>query len=83
MASLFSSVVNIGKAALERIQQADNPCQVRQVNPTDLALVPACQREGCLVLYGPKKVKKGRTDNADAEPVIYEIVILSEKQSFR
>ena len=76
--SFFESVVSMGKAAIQRIQSGPDPHEVRSVNPSDLAPVPTVDRHGSLVLCGPRTVGRG---NAAME--IYEVVIHSEKYSFR
>lgn len=78
MSSLFSSVVNIGKAALERMQGPVDPNVVKGMNPNDYATIPTKDREGCLVLYGPRINKKDKSE-------MFDIVAHSEKnhnQSF-
>ncbi len=57
-----------------------DPNVVKAVNQSDLAPIPTIDRDGCLVLLGPKPSSK-----KDATP-IFEVVAHSEKnhsQSFR
>jgi hypothetical protein len=78
MSNLLSSMVSMGKAAMQRLQAPVDPTAVVSVSHSDLAAVHAVDREDCLVLYGPRKVAKIPED-------IYEVVVHTEKakMSFR
>ena len=73
--NLFSSVMSIGKAALDRIQGPTDPNLVKVVHQSELAPIPTQDRDGCLVLFGPKPGPKKEA------PPIYEVVVHSEKNS--
>jgi hypothetical protein len=74
----FSSVMSIGKAALDWIQGPTDPNLVKVVSQSELAPIPTQDRDGCLVLFGPKPGPKKEA------PPIYEVVVHSEKNySFR
>ncbi len=64
------------KATFECLSYANNPNQVKSVNPNDLASVPILDREGCMVLYGPRTVQENVTDT-------HEIVVNCERSSYR
>lgn len=72
-AGLFSSVVSMGKAAIQRIQGPVDPNVVRPVNPSDYLHAPTQDRQDGLIFYGPigrKNAKEGEN---------YDIVVLAEK----
>ena len=56
MAGLFNAAVNFGKSALNQLLQSD-PNVVRNVKPSDFDPVPIQDREDCMMLHGPRKVK--------------------------
>jgi len=61
---------------MDRLSASSSPNLVKSVSPSELAPVPIQDREGCLVFYGPRKAQKN-------EPPIYEVVVNSDKHSFR
>jgi len=93
MSGIFNQVVSMGKAALQRIQSPPDPNLVKSIDPSVLAPVPACQREGPLVLYGPRTVSISRSGSAvsmaqglmanppqnNVSTVVYEIVLSTDK----
>ena len=88
MSNLFNQVVNIGKAALQRMQGPSDPNLVRPVGPTELVQVPTMEREGCLQLVGPRPGAAAVTSPTGGGPgarsEVYEVIIHTERgQSFR
>ena len=83
MASLLNSVMSMGKAALEKMAAPADPNQVKVVNAAELAPTPIVEREGCMLLYGPKAPSglqgvRSMKGGGDTIPT-YEIVVHSEK----
>ena len=73
--SFLSSVVSLGKAALDRIASGtSDPNLVKAVSPSELASAPIQGREGPIVFYGPRTVGRGK-----AQEVIFEVVVHTEK----
>ena len=75
MAGLFNAAVNFGKSALNQLLQSD-PNVVRNVKPSDFDPVPIQDREDCMMLHGPRKVKVKKE-----EVIFYDIIVHSEKNS--
>ena len=71
------------KAALEKMAAPADPNQVKVVNAAELAPIAIAEREGCMLLYGPKTPSglqgvRSMKGGGDTLPT-YEIVVHSEK----
>ena len=81
--SFFSSVVSIGKMAIQRMQSPADPNLVKSVSSADLAPLNTQDRHGPFVLCGPKRVAAAK--KGDPDVILYEIIVHAEKSnnSFR
>ena len=81
--SLFNQLLDLGKAAYERYTAPKDPNSVCAVSSAALAPVPILEREGCIMLYGPKPAAtttgRGRGTSAAEANDTYDIVVHTEK----
>lgn len=79
MSSLFSTVMSMSKAAIQKMQGPMDPNLVRFIPHNDLAAVPVVDREGALVLIGPRSQMAAKKEEGTIE--LYEIVAHTEKSN--
>ena len=77
--SFFSSVVSIGKMAIQRMQAPPDPNLVKSVTASELASLPTVDRHGPFLLCGPKKVPGDR--RGDPDIIVYEIIVQGERSN--
>ena len=77
--SFFSSVVSIGKMAIQRMQGPSDPNLVKSVSSAELAPLNTQDRHGPFALVGPRTVPAAK--KGDPDVILYEIIVHAEKSN--